>query len=217
MKPHRQLNLHLALTIFLGIGMVLFSVLAVLAYRENIFTQSNLSRLNTEAGNEAAAKQKQIDDAANIKANQEPYRTYTAEPVNGGFQLQIPKNWSLYAGNNTSPQIQLNLAANPHVVVVNGEQSGNNAYGFHLQLRKASATSINKGFGASLKKKILTSKGVTVSGIAGTRYEGVIDQQRHNGVVVVLPVRDKTLVISVENPQYLNEFEKILSTAKIIP
>lgn len=197
--------------------MVLFGILAIIAYRDNTYIHTNLNILNAKAAQEAADEQKKLDDAAYIKANQLPFRTYTAEPVNGGFQLQIPKNWSLYAGNNTTALTQLDLASSPDVVVVNSGPNAVNTHAFHLQLRKASAASINKTFEARLKKKTLTSRGVIVSGIQGTWFEGTIDDQRHNGVVVVLPVRDKTMVISTETRNYLDEFNKILSTAKIIP
>jgi len=217
MKQRGQINLHLLLTIFLGIGMVLFSVLAIIAYRENTYINSNLSQLNAQAAKSAATNQKQLDDLAHIKANQEPYRTYTAEAVNGGFQLQIPKNWSLYVGNNTSSGVTLDLAANPDAVTINGGLGAVNTHSFHLQLRKQSLASISKEFETSIKKKILTSKSVTVSGIQGTMFEGEIDKQRHSGAVVILQVRDKTMVLSTENRSYLNEFNKILSTAKIIP
>jgi hypothetical protein len=217
MQQRGEINLHLVLTIFLGLGMVLFGVLAVVAYRENTFVTNNLSQLNAKAAAEAADKQKKEDDLAHIKANQEPYRVYTADPVHGGFQLQIPKNWSLYAGTNNSSLTQLDLAANPDVVKMNIGTGAVNTYAFHLQLRKASVASINRAYEPSLKNKTLTSKGVVVSGIQGTWFEGTIDQQRHNGVIVVIPVRDKAMVISTENRNYLNEFNKILSTAKIIP
>ncbi len=217
MTQRGEINLHLVLTIFLGVGMVLFGVLAVIAYRDNTYIKTNLSQLNAKAAAEAAAKQKQADDLAHIKANEEPYRTYVAEPLNGGFQLQIPKNWSLYTANGVSATVQLDLAANPDVVVVNQGSGAVNTHAFHLQLRKQSLNAVSKTFEKNIKNKTLGSKAVTVSGIRGTWFEGAIDQQRHNGVVVVLPVRDKTLVISTETRNFLNEFNKILETAKIVP
>ena len=217
MKQSGEVSLHLVLTIFLGVGMVLFGVLAIFAFRDNSYIHNNLSALNAKAAQEAAAKQKHADDLAQVKANEEPYRTYTADPVNGSFQLQIPKNWSLYAGNNTLQLAQLDLAANPNVVVVNGGSGAVNTYAFHLQLRKQTAASISKTFENNIKKKILTSKGVTVSGIQGTWFEGTLDDQRHQGITVVIPVRDKTMIISTETRSYIDEFNKILATAKIIP
>ncbi len=197
--------------------MVLFGILAVMAYRENTNVKNNLSQLNANAAAQAAAGQKKQDELANYKANQEPFRTYSASAVNGGFQLQIPKNWSLYAGNNTSSINQLDLIADPDVIVVNSGTAALNTHAFHLQLQRQNGATVNRLYQEKLKKKVLTSTGVTISGIPGTRYEGMIDDQRHNGVIIVLPVRDKTMVITTDVRDHLEAFDKILSTAKIVP
>src|SRR5438876_441811 len=86
-----QANIHLILTFFLGFGMVLFGVLAVLAYEDSSNIHATLDEKSQAAGDAAAKKQKATDDMANTKANEQPYRVYTASAVDGSFTLQIPK------------------------------------------------------------------------------------------------------------------------------
>ena len=56
----------------------------------------------------------------------------------------------------------------------------------------------------------------TVSGITGTRYTGAYRQAK-DGVAVLVPVRDKTMVFITDNTNYLSEFETALSQSTIKP
>lgn len=197
--------------------MVLFSVLAVLAYNDDSRTQANLQNLIAQAKKQAAAEQKQLDDAANTKANELPYRTYTALPADGGFSLNIPKSWSLYAGHNADNVTQLQLLADPEVVNNNLGPRAINTHALRLTLLSKTQAAVIRGYDDKIKKKEVTSKTVQVSGISATWLEGSIDDNRHTGVVVILPLRDKTMVIGTDSRDYLEEFNTILSQAKIIP
>lgn len=197
--------------------MVLFGILAIVAYRSSTDARDTLDSQVATARQDSAAKQKKIDEEANIKANQLPYRTYTAEAVDGGFTLQIPKSWSLYAGHNNGNTTQLDLAANPDIVNYNLASNGISTQAFKLQIVRKSVQEVVKGYDDRVKKKELTSSGVQVSGISATKLTGTIDDQRHQGSVVILAVRDKTMIIQNQDKNYASEFQQILSSAKIIP
>lgn len=217
MNERGTLNLHLILTIFLGFGMVLFGALAIISYHHDSTTQANLAIINAQVAKDASEKQKHEDDVANTVANELPYRTYTADPVDGGFSLQIPKEWSLFANKNAGSSTQLILTSHPSVITIHQGAGALNSQAFELQIQNRRVAEINRGFEDKIKSKKLISKSVTVSGIQGSWYEGVIDEQRHNGVVVTLPVRDKSIIIKTDSHDYLNEFKTILDGAKIIP
>lgn len=217
MYEQKRISIHLILTIFLAIGMVVFGVLAVLAYRDNEYVRGNLNSLVKEESQRAREQQKQQDAEANRKANDQPFKTFTAEAVDGGFQLQIPKTWSIYYGRSSSGQTQVDFAANPDVVTMNLGRDARNTQAFRLQLRREAQSAVIKDYEALLKQKKLTSKGVKVSGLDATQFEGTIDSQRHEGAVIVVAVRDKTIVLSTEDKRYLNEFNAIVAAAKINP
>lgn len=217
MNQRGQVNLHLLLTIFLGVGMVLFGALAVYAYMEREDAVDNLNIKVKAAVTKAVEAQKKQDTEENRKANDLPYRVYAADQIDGGFQLQIPKSWSLVANKNADPSTQLEILSNPNAVVNNMAQNAINTQGFKMLLLKKSQTEVIKNYDALVKQKKVTSKAAQVSGISATRFEGQIDNQRHTGVAIVFPVRDKTVVMITENMNYKDEFEKIVSTAKINP
>src|SRR5438105_4018401 len=102
-----RISLHLLLTIFLALGTVTFVGLAVIASHQLAIAITTVGQQIDSAAAKAKTAQKNSDDAANAKANQLPYRTYTAGLRDGGFQLQIPKNWSLYAEHYQQGQTQL--------------------------------------------------------------------------------------------------------------
>jgi Flp pilus assembly protein TadG len=216
-KPSRKISLHLILTIFLFIGMLLFGALAVIAYNDSQTIHQTLDERTAAAKSAASEAQKKIDDEANRKANELPYKTYSAAAIDGGFQIQIPKSWSIYVGRNTTGATQLDLLANPDEVTVNLQTGGINTQALDVTLYRRSQQDVVKGYNDKIKAKKLSSKGITVSGISGTWLEGSIDDQRHTGVVVIIPVRDKTMVFSTEDMKYIDEFKKILDSAKIVP
>jgi cytoskeletal protein RodZ len=226
MKQRGEANLHLILTIFLGLGMVIFGVLAVLAYNNNATTQTNTHNLENQAASTAQANQKKQDDIANSKANELPYRTYTADPAFGSFQLQIPKDWSLYVGENgtngsSNGNTVLDLAAGPDQVVYNlGTSSSGtviNTFALRVRLENQTIAQVTQNYEAQIKANTVIGKSVTVSGIASTWLEGAIDNERHNGIVVLVPTRTQTMVIETDSHDYVDEFNTILSTAKIYP
>lgn len=217
MYEQKRISLHLILTIFLAVGMLIFGGLAVYAFRDNEYVRTNLDTIVKKEVTQAREDQKQLSAEENRKANDLPFKTFTAEAVDGGFQLPIPKTWSIYYGRNTGGKTQVDFAANPEAVTINLNRDGRSTQAFRLQLLRESQSSVVKGYDSAIKQKKVTSKGVKVSGIDATQLEGSIDDQRHEGVVIIVPVRDKTMLLSTEDKRYLNEFNAIVAGAKINP
>ncbi|HVE80567.1 MAG TPA: hypothetical protein VNA68_00255 [Candidatus Dormibacteraeota bacterium] len=210
-----EVSLHLVLTVFLGFGMVFFGTLTVLAYNARNSLQTDFDSKVARAVVEAKQKQKEEDTVKSQREAQLPYKTYVADEVNGKFELQVPKNWSVLSEYAAAGTNQLNLIAGPDYVYVN--KDSRNTFAFQLELLRKPAAEIIKSYQDKVKKKTLTQKAVKVSGLDATQFEGVIDNENHNGVMVVLSVRDKTMALSTENRDYLPEFNEILAKIKINP
>jgi hypothetical protein len=212
-----QINLLLVLAIFFGVGTLLFGTLAVLAYSQRNDAVNNLNQHVNDAVSKATSDQKKEDEEANRKLNELPYRTYTATPGDGSFQLQIPKNWSIYAEHTPVgvSSTQLTLVASQDVV--NVTKNGHDTQPFMMQLVNKSAVDIVKSFNDKIKTKKLGTKTISVSGISSTYLEGVLDDERHDGIEVIVPVRDKAMVFITQSHSFVPEFNQILANAKIIP
>lgn len=211
-----QASLHMILTIFLGFGMVLFGILAVVAYSDSNKIHATLDQRLKTATEDATKKQKAVDAEAYRKAAELPFRAYIAGVVDGGFTLQVPKDWSIYAQHGQlNAAVQLDLMINPANVDFN--VGGVNTLAFHLKIVKMQLPDVVKTYDEKIKKKQVAGSGITVSGISATKLEGTIDDQRHNGVVILFPIRDKTMIISTDSHNYITEFNQIVATAHIIP
>lgn len=217
MYEQKRISLHLVLTIFLGIGMVIFGVLAVIAYRDNEYVRGNLNTIVKAESERAREQQKQISIEENRKANDLPFKVFTADAVDGGFQLQIPKTWSMYYGRSTTGNQQVDFAANPDTVIMNLGRDARNTQAFRLQVMRQPQATVVKNYEGLIKQKKLTSKGVKVAGLDATQFEGTIDDKRHEGIAIVVAVRDKTLILSTEDKRYIPEFNAIIAAVKINP
>ncbi len=218
MQQRGEINLHLILTIFLGIGMLLFGFLAITTYQKNTNIEANLAQTNAVAASQAATKQKHADDVANAKANELPYKTYTAPAVDGAFQLQFPKNWSVYSAQNPNGgTASLEVLAGPNTVTEDLSGNAVNNYPFRLRLLNSTLSQVNQSFDVNLKNGTLASKSITVSGISAGWLKGAIDTQHKNSVIVTMQVRDKVMTLETDGSDYLSEFQTILNNAKIHP
>jgi hypothetical protein len=216
-KNHQGgVNLHLLLTIFLGLGMVLFGVLAVLAYQQRTTALNTVNAQVDNATGKAKSDQKASDDTANAKANELPYKTYTALPADGGFQLQFPKDWSVYAEHSTkNGSDQLMLLAD--LATVNFNSDTYDSQPFKLEIVNTPAVAYVKTFDSGIRKKSISTGSMQVSGIASTVLKGVFQNQHSVGVKVIVPVRDNAFVFTAENQSRIDNFNQILATAKIFP
>lgn len=208
-----QVNLLLLLAIFFGVGTVLFGTLAIIAYSQRNQALTTVNAQISKAVTKAKTDQKKASDDQHAIENQLPYRTYIADKTDGSFELQIPKNWSVYAERATSGENQLLMIASLDAVTVN--KTGLNTQPFKMQLIRKSALDVVKKYQQDIKKKKLTTKTIRVAGIEATQLEGVLDADRHNGIMVIVPVRDKSMVFITESHSFLKEFSEIVGTAKI--
>jgi len=67
-----------------------------------------------------------------------------------------------------------------------------------------------------LSNKDLKKSDTTVSGIPAIQFTGKFTDKRTKRMIAV-PIRDKTLVFTNEDPTYNSEFDLILAQSKINP
>lgn len=212
-----RVNLLLLLAIFFGIGTVVFGSISIVSYDAKVKAESNRDAQVNAAVSKAVEKAIKEDEAADIKAAESPYRTYTADGVFGGFSLDIPKSWNIYAEKSVSAQTQLTLIASPDSVSVD-RALGRQLQPFKATLVQKSAQSIASSYQERIKRKKLTSSTVTVSGIQSTQLVGTFsEEQTQPTTLVLVPVRDKTLQFANDDRNYTEQFGKILASAKITP
>jgi hypothetical protein len=203
----------IVLVVILGLGTIVFGVLAV-TYSGNAATATSTANARAlAAATVAKADQKKLDDASYTIASESPFRAYTAPTQYGSFVINFPKTWSSSADEEPSGT-QVDLILNPDFIRKTNGVAGPIAA--RVQFIEQTQDLYMTQFASQLKRGTLVQKDVTVSGQPAFDLTGQFNDHITLHEVVV-PVRDKVLTFSNENAQFETEFGDIVAQAKIIP
>lgn len=197
----------------LALGTIGFGIATVVFSNKASKTAKTLEVKVNEAAAKARADQKKLDDEANAKINGSPFRAYTAPPQFGSFVINFPKHWSSYLSEETSGA-QVQLLLNPDFVrKINGKDA---PMATKVALVNRTKDQYLSQFTEPMKKKTLQQTTTKVSEQTAYDITGTFSDRKTIRQVVV-PIRDKVLVFSIENSAHVKEFDEILAQAKIIP
>lgn len=213
-----EINLLIVAIAVLGIFVLIFAGLFINSYSKEQKATKNLNAQKAEAykaGQEAGAITQKETDAAAAKAEaQNPFRAYTSPTAFGEFTIKFPKNWSSSVSENLSANTQVDLIVNPEFIKILPDNSVN--YALRAGLINSTYNTVKSQYDQRVKSKKLKATSAKVSGLDGTRYEGEFKEKK-NGIIVLVPVRDKTIFFSTENTKYQPEFETTLTQSTIRP
>lgn len=205
-----QSPLLIILLVLLGLGTVGFGILTVTFSSKASTATKSVEAEKATAAAKARDEQKKLDDDANTRANESPYRAYTAPQQFGSFVVNFPKNWSSFAEHSSSGT-QVHLVLNPDFLrKTNGQDE------LMAARIKLIETPKDAYLATFTRNKEVKQTPITVSDQPGFELTGKLPDRKSVRIVVV-PIRDKVLVFSTENATFANEFNEILSQAKIIP
>lgn len=150
-----------------------------------------------------------------------PLQKYTGPASYGSVTVEYPKTWSGYIasddGNSSTP---LTAYFHPNVVPAVAASAGRQAVALKVEVLNQAYSQVVNQYAGLVTAGDLTSVPYTLPKVPdqfGVRLSGKLDQQ-FNGVRIVLPMRDKTVVLTTETDQYLNDFEQyILPNLHFVP
>jgi len=157
------------------------------------------------------AKKETISEKENEfrEREKDPLKDYRSPSQYGGVQLRYPKTWSGYvdeSGRGSSP-----VDGYFHPTTVPGVQSGT-AYALRLQVVDRDFASEVRTFDAAIKAGRARSQAyrpAKVDGVVGLRIEGEI-ASRQQGIMILIPLRDKTIKIFTQSDQFYADFNNII-------
>ncbi len=176
--------------------------------------QTSVDQAKMDATAAAKLEQKQVDQAAFDETLKSPYRIYVAPAIFGRLVISFPKNWNIYVDATEGSSAQLNLFMNPSFVP--SQQNYQGAYALRLTVQPKLYQDVVKDQEGAVQAGELAADPITVSNIKGTHYVGKLVSD-HEGFMVILPVRDKTLSIWTEDKSYEHDFNIILAKLKVSP
>lgn len=139
-----------------------------------------------------------------IQREKQPLKSYQGPSDYGSLQIHYPKTWSAYV-DTTNSATPVNGFFQPDVVPgINSNQN----YALRSEV-------INQKFDVYLqtfdgqvrsgKATVVPYKPVNVPNVVGVEISGQITPQKQ-GVAVILPLRDKTIVLSTEADEFKSDF-----------
>lgn len=162
----------------------------------------------------AVDRAKSEKDNEFVQKEKEPYRQYTGPESFGSFTLSYPKTWSVYEDNSSNgTKVLLHPAVVPSgddVSLATTVEVDNTKYENELKKYESSVkTGTIKASPYTLPK---------VPSVKGMRFEGELPGGKKTGIVVVLPLRDKSIRISSESSDYYGDYNNaVLATFSFVP
>lgn len=150
---------------------------------------------------ESTVKDKQFAEIA-----KQPLRTYNGPQAYGSLIVQYPRTWSAYVDDSGTGNAQVDGYFYPGTVPALSSQ--NSTYALRIQVMAQSYNSVLtnlRGLQAANQVTVVPYALAKVPSIIGVRVDGQLNQQK-NGIMIVLPLRDKTIEISTEGSEFTADF-----------
>ncbi|MDZ7785579.1 MAG: hypothetical protein U5L95_00455 [Candidatus Saccharibacteria bacterium] len=180
-------------------------------YRDN--TQAKID----EAVNTAKEEQKAELEADFQEREKEPLVNYTGPSEFGTVSINYPKTWSAYVNEKKSGSTPINGYFHPSYVP--GVDSGT-SFALRLEVLESSYDKELDDFSNAAEDGEVEVSPITldkVPDVSGSRIDGEVERDKQ-GSVVLFPLRDKTIKVSVLTDTFIKDFNNaILKNMSFVP
>lgn len=139
------------------------------------------------------------------QAAKQPLKDYNGPSTYGSLDVKYPKTWSAYVVSGDQSGTPIDAYFQPDFVP--GVQS-NSDFALRVQVTSNSYAQEMQSFSSNVKSgktTVSAYRAPKVPGTLGSRVDGALTSTK-NGSMVLIPLRDKTLKIWTEAPQFTNDF-----------
>ena len=193
-------------------------LLAVIGLAVWLFMDSNSLKSDFDGEVQKAVAERETVIQAEIQAQfdeeaKSPNKTAKLAEALGGFEFSYPKTWSIYAVEKSTGTKLLDVYAHPDIVP---DTSGETAFAFRATITNSAYDSAIKDLQKRVDRDVTSSTPYRSNGVLGSKFEGEIDSKT-SGVLIALPLRDKTIKIWTESSTYITDFLKLAESLKFQP
>lgn len=207
-RGYSLLILPFALTLLLLIGAVVFGFWS---YSQMVVYKSNL---NTKIDSAVKVAVQQEDNAKNAQFAQTekyPFKNYTSPAAYGSVSVKYPNTWSAYVidDTNNSPYVDGYFYPN----TVPDTQSSTVAFALRLRIVQDSYSDVLNSAQGNVMQGLTTVtpyKAPNIPSVVGSLITGMLPNTNRSGTMVVLPLRNMTLELWTEAPQFESDFSNII-------
>lgn len=141
-----------------------------------------------------------------IEREKQPLKEYQGPSSLGTIIIKYPKTWSAYVNDSGKGSAPLDGYFYPGVVP--GVDTGA-SYALRLQVSEKTFSDEAKTYDNDVKQGKVSSQPyqpVNVKNVVGLRLTGEIEKGKQ-GIMILLPLRDKTIKLWTEAPQFEQDFD----------
>lgn len=181
---------------------------------KNNFDKKTATEIEKANAAQKIVLQKQFDEESKL-----PYKTYKGSSTYGSVTFSYPKTWSGYVDESVTSQ-PINAYFYPDIVP--GLLS-KTAFALRVELVNTDYTSVLTQYDAQIKDGTLKAQAYVppkMQGVTniqpGIRLDGNISLEKQ-GALVIMKVRDKTLIIYTESKDFVADFNTTLENLTFAP
>lgn len=196
----------LSFFVLLSLGLTVFGFWAFAERQEYKNKSDQKAAKAVELAKEQFAQEKEKEFAEREK---NPHKEYKGPATYGSVDIVYPKSWSAFV--TETPRGSTPIDGYFHPDVVPGIDSGT-SFALRLEVTGRAYDEELRQYESQAKSgkvKVSPYKVPKVADTLGARVEGEIGNGA-KGIVVLFPVRDKTLKISTEAEQFRGDFDNII-------
>lgn len=175
-------------------------------------------KTNSDAKSAVAVKKALVVEDAKKEAEfaqaiKSPVKSYKSPATFGSLAFEYPKTWSAYISEAGTGSTPINGYFSPNYVP--DTQYSGTSFALRIQVINTPYTQLLKSYDSSVKTgkvSVAPYRAAKVPNTLGSIVSGILDTSRLNTnlVMVMMPVRDKTIEIWTEGPDYAKDFNEIV-------
>lgn len=155
-----------------------------------------------------------IKDLAFVEAEKNPLTTYKGPDAFGGVQVSYPKTWSAYINSSSATSGSQPFDAYFSPRAVPSFQATDSVFSLRIAVLPQAYSEVLKQLDGQVTNSTITVNPFTfprVPGVVGVRVDGqVVQDKKTDGSMIIMPMRDKTLQVWTESPEFRSDFNTII-------
>jgi hypothetical protein len=171
--------------------------------------KNNADKKIDEAVEIAVKRTETAKDNEFVEREKEPLRTYKGPSALGSVTVKYPKTWSVYVDESDGDEVV--ALFNPRYVYADRSRE-KVAHALTMTVESTAYDKVVSAYDRYVSNGEAKSRPYALPNkpkIVGLRVDGTISSD-HKGSVVILPLRDKTIILSTLSNQYVGDFNNII-------
>ncbi len=141
-----------------------------------------------------------------------PYKDFMGPADYGSFSFQYPQTWSVYVAKDAVGGGDFEAYFNPGEV---NPVSATSINALRMRIRDTSFDSVVRGYESQIKNGKLALRTEMVGGVLANIYTGELATNMR-GAIMILKLRDKTVMLQTDAETFLDDFYRVLETVKLV-